>query len=87
MDLGNKFKPKETKERPGLSIYCPDTLKTPGLVVALTDPDAKSRNDPKWSEMCHVSNVYSPILDLKTSGWRLGSTRLLFVLFILAIVF
>ncbi|KAG4419921.1 hypothetical protein IFR04_006958 [Cadophora malorum] len=53
VDLGNEFKPKQTKERPGLLIHCPETLKTPGLVVALTDPDAKSREDPKWSEMCH----------------------------------
>ncbi|KAH7370724.1 putative carboxypeptidase Y inhibitor [Rhexocercosporidium sp. MPI-PUGE-AT-0058] len=53
VDLGNKFKPKETKERPGLSISCPDLKSTPGLVVALTDPDAKSRDNPKWSEMCH----------------------------------
>ncbi|KAK0127750.1 hypothetical protein ONS96_007263 [Cadophora gregata f. sp. sojae] len=53
VDLGNKFKPKQTKKPPGLSIYCPDTLETPGLVAALTDPDAKSREDPKWSEMCH----------------------------------
>ncbi|KAH7413284.1 putative carboxypeptidase Y inhibitor [Cadophora sp. MPI-SDFR-AT-0126] len=53
VDLGNKFKPKQTKERPGFSVNCPKKLKTPGLVVALTDPDAKSREDPKWSEMCH----------------------------------
>ncbi|KAL2066534.1 hypothetical protein VTL71DRAFT_2605 [Oculimacula yallundae] len=53
VDLGNEFKPKETKQKPGLSITCPDSKGTPGLVVALTDPDAKSRDDPKWSEMCH----------------------------------
>ncbi|KAG4435491.1 hypothetical protein IFR05_009030 [Cadophora sp. M221] len=53
VDLGNMFKPKETKERPGLSVYCPDINSTSGLVVALTDPDAKSRDDPKWSEFCH----------------------------------
>ncbi len=70
MDLGNEFKPKQTKERPGLLIHCPETLKTPGLVVALTDPDAKSREDPKWSEMCHVSDCYPPVLDLKSIGYR-----------------
>merc|ERR1711964_870388 len=29
VDLGNEFKPKQTKERPGLLIHCPETLKTP----------------------------------------------------------
>ncbi|KAL5326052.1 hypothetical protein ACEPPN_007190 [Leptodophora sp. 'Broadleaf-Isolate-01'] len=53
VDLGNTFKPKETKQRPGLSVYCPDSNSTSGLAVALTDPDAKSRDDPKWSEFCH----------------------------------
>ncbi|CZT42195.1 related to putative lipid binding protein TFS1 [Rhynchosporium secalis] len=53
VDLGNDFKPEETKQRPHLSISCPEGLETKGLVVALTDPDAKSRDDPKWSEMCH----------------------------------
>jgi hypothetical protein len=26
---------------------------TEGLTIALTDPDAPSRGNPKWSEMCH----------------------------------
>lgn len=26
---------------------------TTGLTLALTDPDAPSRKDPKWGEMCH----------------------------------
>lgn len=24
-----------------------------GLTIVLTDPDAPSRGDPKWSEVCH----------------------------------
>lgn len=31
----------------------PPTLPQNNLVIALTDPDAPSRDDPKWSEMCH----------------------------------
>ena len=52
--LGNIFKEPKTKEKPVLKIYCPHIKSTPGLTIALTDPDAPSR--PKWSEMCHVSN-------------------------------
>jgi len=51
--LGNKFKESDTKEHPSLKIYCPKIKKISGLTIALTDPDAPSRKDPKWSEMCH----------------------------------
>jgi len=51
--LGNSFKQSKTKKRPSLKIYCPNIESTPGLTIALTDPDAPSRKDPKWSEMCH----------------------------------
>jgi len=57
--LGNIFKQSKTKERPSLKIYCPDMKSTPGLTLALTDPDAPSRDDPKWSEMCHwIAQIY-----------------------------
>lgn len=52
--FGNKFKQSKTKERPSLKIYCPNMKSTPGLTIALTDPDAPSRKNPKWAEMCHV---------------------------------
>jgi phosphatidylethanolamine-binding protein len=51
--LGNVFKESTTKEKPSVKIYCPHIKSTPGLTIALTDPDAPSRDDPKWSEMCH----------------------------------
>lgn len=51
--LGNILKPSKTKERPSLKIYCPNLYETSGLTIVLTDPDAPSRDDPKWSEMCH----------------------------------
>jgi hypothetical protein len=55
--LGNVFKESKTKEKPALKIYCPHIKSTPGLTIALTDPDAPSRDDPKWSEMCHWIGV------------------------------
>jgi hypothetical protein len=57
--LGNTFKQSKTKKKPSLKIYCPHLETTPGLTIALTDPDAPSRDDPKWSEMCHWIAVIS----------------------------
>ncbi|KAF2750853.1 terminal flower 1-like protein-like protein [Sporormia fimetaria CBS 119925] len=63
-DLGNTIKPKHLQDQPSITLNdetnqggCPTTNMT--YVVTLTDPDAPSRDDPKWSEMCHwiVSNV------------------------------
>ncbi|KAE9372210.1 putative carboxypeptidase Y inhibitor [Stipitochalara longipes BDJ] len=51
--LGNVFKVRKTKEKPALKIYCPHIKSTPSLTIALTDPDAPSSYNPKWSEMCH----------------------------------
>ncbi|PMD26497.1 putative carboxypeptidase Y inhibitor [Hyaloscypha hepaticicola] len=55
--LGNVFKEAKTKGKPALRIYCPHMQSTPGLTIALTDPDAPSRDDPKWSEMCHWISI------------------------------
>jgi hypothetical protein len=65
--LGNIFKQSKTKEKPSLKIYCPDIQNTPSLTIALTDPDAPSRENPKWSEMCHWIGIV-PILDQKQSS-------------------
>lgn len=51
--LGNIFKQSVTKEKPGMRFHCPHVSINTGLTIALTDPDAPSRKDPKWSEMCH----------------------------------
>lgn len=69
--LGNVFKEAKTKGKPALRIYCPHMQSTPGLTIALTDPDAPSRDDPKWSEMCHwistipISNQDGVQIDLE----------------------
>jgi phosphatidylethanolamine-binding protein (PEBP) family uncharacterized protein len=74
--LGNKFKKSVTKAQPGLKIYCQDLAFT-GLTVALTDPDAPSHKNPKWSEMCHwIATIHpspetisdSNTLDLEPTG-------------------
>jgi hypothetical protein len=66
--LGNALKPTKTKDSPSLKIYCPDLQSTSGLTIILTDPDAPSRDDPKWSEMCH----WIGITDGYTSNFTLS---------------
>ncbi|KAF2790875.1 PEBP-like protein [Melanomma pulvis-pyrius CBS 109.77] len=64
VQLGNTIKPKHVQDAPSITLHdetSPDSHATSNLtyVVTLTDPDAPSRDNPKWSEMCHwiVANV------------------------------
>jgi phosphatidylethanolamine-binding protein (PEBP) family uncharacterized protein len=55
--LGNTIKPKHLQKQPTITLS-DKTSSTASkrdmtYVVALTDPDAPSRDNPKWSEMCH----------------------------------
>ncbi|KAJ9138363.1 Phosphatidylethanolamine-binding protein [Pleurostoma richardsiae] len=57
--LGNTLKPKQLQETPSIKLT-PIAESAFGLsdsnltyAVTLTDPDAPSRDDPKWAEMCH----------------------------------
>ena len=57
-DLGNTIKPKHLQDAPSITLNedtspGSTTDKHPTYVVTLTDPDAPSRDNPKWSEMCH----------------------------------
>lgn len=54
-ELGNTLKPKKLQDAPSIDLlavshHIPKDLK---LTIVMTDPDAPSRDDPKWSEMCH----------------------------------
>ncbi|KAJ4319462.1 hypothetical protein N0V94_003886 [Neodidymelliopsis sp. IMI 364377] len=56
--LGNTIKPKHLQSQPSITLHddtSPKTVKNTGLtyVITLTDPDAPSRENPEWSEMCH----------------------------------
>lgn len=59
-ELGNTLKPKKLQDEPTVTLTRPES--TTGVcssvanvtyTVTLTDPDAPSRDDPKWSEFCH----------------------------------
>jgi hypothetical protein len=51
--LGSKIKPSYVKKAPVVRVSCPNAQDVMGFTVALTDPDAPSRKNPEWSEMCH----------------------------------
>ncbi|TAQ83864.1 hypothetical protein B7494_g7811 [Chlorociboria aeruginascens] len=61
--LGNTLKPSHTKEIPQMTILCTNVSFTEGLTIILTDPDAPSRDNPKWSEMCHWIAIFPPAPD------------------------
>lgn len=57
-DLGNTVKPKHVQNQPSITLHddtSPETLASTNMtyVITLTDPDAPSRDNPEWSEMCH----------------------------------
>jgi phosphatidylethanolamine-binding protein (PEBP) family uncharacterized protein len=57
-DLGNTIKPKHLQKQPNITLHDSTSSvdhTTSGLryVITLTDPDAPSRDNPEWSEMCH----------------------------------
>ncbi|KAH8149568.1 uncharacterized protein LAJ45_06197 [Morchella importuna] len=53
VSLGNTLKPSETQKQPQLQIMPEDSDSSKTYTVVLTDPDAPSRDDHKWSEFCH----------------------------------
>ncbi|KAH5487911.1 hypothetical protein HBI29_214760 [Parastagonospora nodorum] len=50
--LGNTIKPKHLQKQPTITLH-DETTSDMTYIIALTDPDAPSRDNPKWSEMCH----------------------------------
>ncbi|OIW30169.1 PEBP-like protein [Coniochaeta ligniaria NRRL 30616] len=56
--LGNTLKPTKLEDAPTVTLEgCASPTDVSGqktqFIITLTDPDAPSRDDPKWSEMCH----------------------------------
>ncbi|GIZ40816.1 hypothetical protein CKM354_000414000 [Cercospora kikuchii] len=66
-EVGNTIKVKKMKKTPNIHLlgHLPnlrrlsDTNEVPQLTLILTDPDARSRDNPDWSQMCHwiITNV------------------------------
>lgn len=67
--LGNTLKPKKLQDAPSITLAYPESspeshsssfLNTT-YIITITDPDAPSRDDPKWSEFCHWIATGLPI--------------------------
>ncbi|KAF3919764.1 hypothetical protein ABW20_dc0108351 [Dactylellina cionopaga] len=72
VQLGNTLKVKDTQEPPKIIITPGETSynsEDARYTLCLTDPDAASRDDPKWAEFCHwlVTDIKPQLgpLDLK----------------------
>ncbi|KIW03955.1 hypothetical protein, variant [Verruconis gallopava] len=55
-NLGNTLKPKKLQDAPSIKLVdITHHWSSPDLkfTITMTDPDAPSRDNPKWSEMCH----------------------------------
>jgi hypothetical protein len=64
--LGNTVEPGELQDAPIIKLHgipSSSTLRSSGLTytIALTDPDAPSRDNPEWSEMCHWIATNVPV--------------------------
>ncbi|KAK3986781.1 phosphatidylethanolamine-binding protein [Cladorrhinum sp. PSN332] len=57
--LGNTLKPDDLQDVPVVSVKSVFGGQKSGenIVIVATDPDAPSRDDPKWSEFCHWIGV------------------------------
>jgi phosphatidylethanolamine-binding protein (PEBP) family uncharacterized protein len=74
-DLGNTLNPDHLKKAPKIHldhVKSDPTLETllkkkMSYVIVLTDPDAPSRDDPKWSEFCHWIAVGTAKTSSKTA--------------------
>ncbi|PNS15878.1 OV-16 antigen [Sphaceloma murrayae] len=68
--LGNTIKPKQLQDEPAVAL---EPFSSNGSVVyeqvvlVLTDPDAKSRDNPIWAEFCHWIAYWPPHVSETTS--------------------
>ncbi|KAK4655190.1 carboxypeptidase Y inhibitor [Podospora pseudocomata] len=79
-DLGNTLEPSLLESAPSVKLMASKpTLWKKGVtyVIAMTDPDAPSRDDPKWSEFCHwiaigvpTSSGISPTFSDEIMGYK-----------------
>jgi phosphatidylethanolamine-binding protein (PEBP) family uncharacterized protein len=99
--LGNTLNPKDLQSAPTVKLETAkeEDMVATGLsyVLTLTDPDAPSHNDPKWSEFCHwiATGLTAPtgvlsatglenIIEYKPPGPppKTGKHRYVFVIFV-----
>ncbi|KAK5742492.1 carboxypeptidase Y inhibitor [Elasticomyces elasticus] len=83
VEVGNTVDPSKTQKAPDVQFIAsvPNDLSTLAkkgmqLTLALTDPDAPSRDNPEWSEICHWIatgvQLTNPSDDDDTTGFSKG---------------
>jgi phosphatidylethanolamine-binding protein (PEBP) family uncharacterized protein len=88
--VGNTVKPKKMKHAPIVQLYdiLPGDASTftadehPQLTLAMSDPDAPSRDDPRWGQVCHwlVTDVQLTPIDsdsIDSSAQNLEMTEIM----------
>lgn len=70
VSLGNTLKPEDAQEQPILQITPESEDNSKTYTIILTDPDAPSRKETKWSEFCHwiITDVKLPSLETITAS-------------------
>lgn len=70
VSLGNTLRPEDAQEQPILQITPESEDNSKTYTIILTDPDAPSRKDTKWSEFCHwiITDVKLPSLEAITAS-------------------
>lgn len=70
VNLGNTLSPGDTKEKPHVQITPEPEHESAKYTLVMTDPDAPSREDPKWSEFCHwiSSDIELPSVEFIASS-------------------
>lgn len=66
--LGDTLTPDAVQEQPLVRLAPPEmhsdfkvAYPTNNIIITLTDPDAPSHSDPKWSEICHWIAIGVPV--------------------------
>ena len=67
--IGQNIPTKDVQNKPEVRLVAPErkgdysTTSYPpnNIIITLTDPDAPSHSDPKWSEMCHWISIGVPV--------------------------
>ena len=76
-EVGNTLDPNDLQHAPAIKLSwaqedaaCEPNSRPIQYTIAATDPDAPSRNDPKWSEICHwiATGIAIPDVDKSSCG-------------------
>jgi phosphatidylethanolamine-binding protein (PEBP) family uncharacterized protein len=81
-ELGNTIKPDDLQDTPKVELRDDSTsaaflqkLSSLKYTIAMTDPDAPSRDNPEWSEMCHWIATGVSLSSSSSSSEKIHATK------------